>query len=305
MLLANEAAMERWLPRAAQTARLRSLEMSRGVQSFGEWWDRIKNQAEGGEFKRHGSTAVIDIVGALDYKYSIWSYLYDSSCYRGIQAKLRAAANDSSIERILLYIDSPGGNHQGCPETGEAIWQARKSGKLVEAMVDAEAASAGYWAASQAEKIYCMGSGWVGSLGSQVMLYSVARRYEEDGIDIEVLRASVSPNKNLGHPYEPLSDEARKERQGWVDMAGNQFVDAVARGRGVSRDVVLDKFGQGRMFWAHDALERGMVDAISDWETVLGKAQQSTSSVTSRKRMRNYSDSGPLPAVKKVRSHGG
>lgn len=283
MLLASEAAMENWLPRARQTAQLRIMEMARGVASsgvqsgiYGEWWDRIKSMAEGAEFKRHGSTAVVDIAGALGYKYSIWSYLYDSACYKGIQAKVNAAANDASIDRIVLYIDSPGGDHQGCPETGEAIWQARQTGKEVIAYVDPEAASAGYWMASQANKIYIMGeSAWVGSLGSQVLLYSMSKYYSEAGIDLEVLRASISPAKNLGHPYEPISDEARKERQSWVDMAGNMFVDAVARGRGIDRAKVLDRFGQGRMFFAPEAMERGMIDEISDWETVLGDGGKS------------------------------
>jgi ClpP class serine protease len=306
MLLASEAAMENWLPRARHKAQLRLLELGQRVASqgvsngiYGEWWDRIVDMAEGSEFKRHGSTAVIDICGALGYKYSIWSYIYDSACYKGIQAKVQAASNDASIDRILLYIDSPGGDHQGCPETGEAIWQARQSGKLVEAYVDPEAASAGYWMASQAEKIYIMGeSAWVGSLGSQVMLYSMSRYYTEEGIDLEVLRASVSPNKNLGHPYEPISDEARAERQGWVDMAGNMFVDAVARGRGVDRQAVLDRFGQGRMMFASDAISRGMIDEIAKWEDVLGDGQRSTSGVgnaagNGRKyKTRSYRDSG-------------
>ncbi|MCA9131301.1 MAG: S49 family peptidase [Planctomycetales bacterium] len=272
MLLASEAAMENWLSRAKQTAQLRLMELANGVQSgiYGEWWDRIVSQAEGGEFKRHGSTAVIDICGALGYKYSIWSYLYDSACYKGIQGKVIAATNDASIDRIVLYIDSPGGDHQGCPETGETIWQARQTGKEVVAFVDPEAASAGYWMASQADKIYCMGSGWVGSLGSQVLLYSMSRMYAESGIDIEVLRAGISPDKNLGHPYEPLSDAAREERQGWVDKAGNMFVEAVSRGRGVDRAKVLDRFGQGRMFFADDATERGMIDGVSTWDVVLG-----------------------------------
>jgi ClpP class serine protease len=101
------------------------------------------------------------------------------------------------------------------------------------------------------------------------MLYSMKRMYDEEGIDIEVVRASISPNKNLGHPYEKLSDEAREERQGWVDVAGNQFVEQVARGRGIKREDVLKSYGQGRMFFATDALDRGMIDEISNFDTVL------------------------------------
>lgn len=283
-LLANSHAFDRWQSRKASTASAHMAEVNAmitasvgspvagsGVENsaYGEWWTRIKSMAEGGEFKRHGTSAVIDIVGALDYKYDLWSYFYDSSCYKGIMAKVASAAADASIEQIVLYIDSPGGTHHGCPEAASAIWEARQSGKEVIAVVDPEAASAGYWMASQANRIVSIESGWVGSLGSQIMLHSMKRMYDKEGIDLEVIRAAISPNKNLGHPYEELSDEARAERQGWVDVAGEQFVEQVARGRGVKREDVLKSYGQGKMFFATQAIERGMIDEIGSLEAIV------------------------------------
>jgi capsid assembly protease len=153
------------------------------------------------------------------------------------------------------------------------------------AVVDPEAASAGYWLASQANRIVALKSGWVGSLGSQAMVYSMKRMYDEEGIDIEVLRADISPKKNQGIPYEAITDEARKERQGWVDMAGNQFVEHVMRGRGKTRDEVLKNFGQGAMFFAEDAISRGMVDTIGNLQSEL--AVESVSSPAERMSNRN------------------
>lgn len=289
MLLVNQTAFQNWLEKATLTAQLRGQQLfhsgtpqsdGRGnsgqVTSLGEWWTRLNAQAEGGEFQRAGSTAVINVQGALEYHYSIWSWYYDSDSYKGIAAKVRAAAMDDDIDRIVLNVHSPGGVHHGCPECAQAVYDARATKEVV-AVVDFEAASAGYYIASQATRIVGLKSGWVGSIGTQIMLYSMKRMYEQDGIDIEVIRAAQSPNKNLGIPYEPISDEARKERQGWVDQCAADFVAAVAKGRGIDTQQVLDKFGQGKMFFMAEAKRLGMVDSFGDLASVLGEKRKSNS----------------------------
>jgi signal peptide peptidase SppA len=281
VLLVNQTAFQNWLEKAALTAQLRSRQISdfssqisdSQVSSLGEWWDRIKSQAEGSEFQRAGSTAIVNVQGALEYHYSIWSWFYDSDSYKGIAAKVRAAAMDEDIDRIVLNVHSPGGVHHGCPECAQAVFDAR-SVKEVVAVVDYEAASAGYYIASQATRIVGLTSGWVGSIGTQIMLYSTKRMYEQDGIDIEVIRAAQSPNKNLGIPYEPISDAARQERQGWVDRCAADFVAAVARGRGINDKQVLDKFGQGKMFFMSEAKQLGMVDSFGNLDQVLGEKRK-------------------------------
>lgn len=275
-MLANQSAMDAWQEKASIQAQANLHAMQATLQGGGlqsqtwrEYWQGICDRAEGPEFERHGRVAMVKCCGALDYKYSFWAYIFDSSCYAGIASKVNAAKEDSGIEKIVLYVDSPGGAHHGLLEASNAIWEARQAGKEVVAVVDPTAASAGYWLASQANRIVALESGWVGSLGSQVMLYSVKRSLTEAGIDIEVLRADVSPNKNLGHPYEEISDEAREERQGWVDMAGNQFVEHVSRGRDKSRSYILEDYGQGKMFFAPEAIKRGMVDAVGSLQAEL------------------------------------
>lgn len=298
MLLVNESNFQEWLKTATTGAQLRQQQLQQLSQTFaaggkvsvakpdtahkrnktsrhalasgsggtevtslGQWWDSIKSQAEGCEFQRTGSVAVIPIQGALEYHYSLWSWYYDSDCYKGIIAKVTEAANDNSIDTIVLNVHSPGGVHHGCPECAQAIWDARQKKEVI-ACVDYEAASAGYFLASQATRIVGLESGWVGSIGTQILLYSAAKMYQNEGFDIEVIRAAVSPDKNLGIAYEPISDAARKERQGWVDYCASSFIAAVARGRGVDEKTVKTKFGQGKMLFMPQAMELGMVDSL-------------------------------------------
>lgn len=301
LILANQGAFDHWQVKVRSTAELRLVQASNYASSpnsgmFDQWWESVKSKAEGGEFRRVGSTAVIDCHGALDYKYSIWSWLYDSSCYLGIQSKVKAAEDDSGIDKIVLTIDSPGGTHHGLLEASNAIWSARESGKEVVAVVDPEAASAGYWLASQSNRIVAIESGWVGSLGSQSMLYSMKRMYDEEGVDIEVIRASISPKKNQGIPYEAITDAAREERQGWVNMAGEQFIEHVMRGRGKTRSQILDNYGQGMMFFTPEAKSRGMIDEIGSLQSELvanpSENGSGSSSSTKRRRVGSFLDLG-------------
>jgi capsid assembly protease len=253
------------------------------------WFDKLKSEQEGGTFERRGNVAVVKILGTLDYHYSFWSWLFDSSCYMGIMNAVTAAANDASINKIVLYVDSCGGGFHGCEECSDAILAARDSKEVV-AVIDPEAASAGYWMASQANRIVCLRSGWLGSLGSQCGLTSYYRMYQELGIDKELIRAAISPDKNLGAQFEPISDKAREERQRWADYAGEVFVSHVMRGRGKTRQQILDNYGQGQMYFAPEAETRGMIDSIGNLQSELTQAVSSSAVQSNRVPVRSESN---------------
>jgi capsid assembly protease len=297
LMLCNETALADWRERvellaAPKMANLQA--MSGRVESYSDWWQSIKAKNEGPDFHRHGSVAVVSVQGVLEHHYSIASYLYDSDSYNGIAAKVTAAAADQSIDHIVLQVHSPGGSHMGCHECADAVWQARQS-KRVTAVVDYEAASAAYYIASQATSIVGLGSGWVGSIGTQIVMHSMARMYEKMGIDVELIRAAVSPLKNQGHPIEPISDAARQERQGWVDRCADEFISAVARGRGVTAEDVKKRFGRGAMVFMSDALRVGMVDSVGRLGDVV--QAQKLSKITQKMRSESHYSDADVAAI--------
>lgn len=218
------------------------------------------------ELTVYGSSAIINVAGPLTYKYDFWSWLTDGCSYTGIMQKLKMAEAAEQVSQVVMVFDTPGGEVMGCRMAAEAIKQCKKP---VMAYVDPEAASAGLWLASQCEKITCMKDGWVGSLGVQTIMVSMADYYKEAGIDIKVLRSEISPKKNAGIAYEPMNDDAVKERQERVDRKGEMFLEAVASGRGKTVEYALANFGQGAMLDAEDALRVGLIDAIGSIEDVL------------------------------------
>ena len=271
LLLVNQDCFSDRMARKSHEIQSRLASRSSVSSSGEDWFDKVKLEGECGTFERRGNVAVVKIVGALDYHYSFWSWLFDSSCYMGIMNAVTAAANDASINKIVLYLDSCGGGFHGCEECADVIFAARDSKEVV-AVVDPEAASAGYWMASQANRIVCLKSGWLGSIGSQVGLTSYYRMFQEAGIDKELIRAAISPDKNLGAQFEPISDRARAERQRWADYAGEVFISHVERGRGKTRKEILDNYGKGQMYFAPEALTRGMIDSIGNLQSELTQA---------------------------------
>ena len=77
------------------------------------------------------------------------------------------------------------------------------------------------------------------------------------------VEAPLGGHKTEGNDTAPLSDDGRAHMQEMVDDIYGMFVRDVARGRGVSEAVARSEtFGQGRVYLAARAQERGMIDRV-------------------------------------------
>lgn len=214
------------------------------------------------------SVAVIPVYGILAHRAGLMQDFSGGASYETFQAQLREAVRDPDVGAIVLDIDSPGGTVAGCIEAGEAIYQAR-SAKPIVAVANTQAASAAYWLATQAQELYVTPSGTVGSVGVYMLHEDDSGLLEQAGVTMTFVHAG--DYKVEGNSYEPLGAEARAEWQAWVDACRDQFVAAVARGRGVDAAHVLAHFGQGRLLRAESALAVGMVDGIATLDDVVAK----------------------------------
>ena len=185
-----------------------------------------------------------------------------------IGALLNQAVNDQDVMTIVLDFSTPGGSVEGIPELAERIALAA-SVKRVVAHVNALAASAGYWLASQASEVVITPSGQVGSIGVFMFLVDESKALESEGITINAI--SAGKFKLEGAWWEPLSDEARAHFQAQVTAVHRAFLSAVAKGRGVSVQEVQQRFGEGRVFNAEQALSRLMVDRIETLDATFAR----------------------------------
>ena len=218
---------------------------------------------------RIGATALISIRGPVMNRATFFSQLFGFPSAEGIALQLRQALADSKTKTILLDIDSPGGAVAGNAELAEEIRAARKE-KTIIAQVNPLAASAAYWLAAQASEVVVTPTSEVGSIGVFVMHVDESGALKKEGLAVSLIAAGKF--KTEGNPYEPLGGAAKEALQKRVDSAYDMFVDAVAAGRGVGAQKVLDNFGGGRLVNAGDALEAGMADRIGTLDETIARS---------------------------------
>lgn len=215
-----------------------------------------------------GGVAVIPVIGSIEQRASMWTWLFGGSSVEQISADLKAALADPNVSGILLEFDSPGGTVAGVPELAKQIRSARGQ-KPILAHANAEAASAAYYLASQADEVSVTPSGQVGSIGVVYLHTDMTGMADQQGVKFQIFRSQ--DRKADVNPYEPLSAAAAEDIQAKVDAYDAMFVRDVARGRGVSVDRVRSDYGSGRMFMAADALAAGMVDRVETFDEALAR----------------------------------
>jgi len=235
---------------------------------------------------------IIPIQGGIGNRASFYSDYFGWPTTERLGQAFQQMVDDPTVGAIIFDINSPGGLAQGNQELHDLIMK-NKGTKPVVAVVNGMAASAAYFIASAADEIVLTPSSEVGSIGCVMTHADFSKALENEGIDVTVITAGKY--KWEGHPYEPLSDEARAEFQRVADHHYDLFTKAVAKGRNVSVSTVKSDFGQGRMVQSKDALAKGMVDRIGTMDDALtrlgakrqsgnGKMEDESTDVTNRER---------------------
>jgi ClpP class serine protease len=191
-----------------------------------------------------------------------------ATSYESILKDFHQMLGSPKVKAIVLDIDSPGGEANGCSELADAIFSARGQKKIL-AYVGGTGASAAYWIASACEKIHASDSAIVGSIGVQSIVQPSAKNGQLRFV------SSQSPNKNP----DPATEEGAKEVQSVVDSLAEIFVGKVASYRGITRGKVLEHYGQGSVFVGNDAQRRGLIDSISNLEELLLSIQTEENAV--------------------------
>jgi ClpP class serine protease len=162
---------------------------------------------------------------------------------------------------LIIHVDSPGGYVSGVVETRRAIARAQAAGVYVVAYVYGTAASAALWVISGADEIVASPTAQVGGVGVVVTLYV------EDAEHVVEVVSTQTPSKRAS--VDDGDYIAALQRR--VDALAEVMLDDIARGRGVSREAL----GDGSVYSAQDAVERGLVDRIAtdadDWMFMGGR----------------------------------
>lgn len=213
---------------------------------------------------RAGQVAIVGLYGAL--MKSVPSGEQGTSTVLA-RRKIRAAAADPEIAAIMLHIDSPGGTVAGTESLAADIADARKR-KPVYAYIEDLGASAAYWLASQADKIFANGSALVGSIGTYAVVYDLAGKAAMQGIKVHVVRAGEM--KGAGEAGTEVTPALLTEIQQRVNERNEFFVRGVATGRGLSLEKARG-LADGRIYIAAQAQAKGLIDGVQAFDETMSQ----------------------------------
>ena len=215
----------------------------------------------------------IPIVGTLTQREQPIGSVGVTRSTADIASEVQAAADDPSIDGIVLEVDSPGGEVFGVPEAWASIRESARVKPIV-AHANSVAASAALYLASAASEFWVTPSGEVGSVGVYALHVDASKALEQMGESWDFVVATKSPYKVEGGPTGPLNSEARAYRQKEVDRYMEMFVRDLARGRAVSERRVEAGFGGGRMLSPSQAVSVGMADQVGTFKQAIQRAAE-------------------------------
>jgi signal peptide peptidase SppA len=227
----------------------------------------FKNSAKYGKpYDVINGIAVIDISGVLTKSMSFFSWLFGGSSMQQIAQTYQAAVADPQVKSVLLSIDSPGGTVDGTQELANLIYSG-KNDKPVVAYSNGMIASAAYWIASAADKIYISGDTVeIGSIGVVATHVDVSKQDEMFGEKYTEITAGTY--KRIASSHSTLSPEGRQTIQDQVDHIYTIFVGEVARNRNISEEQSLD-MANGKIFLGKQAIEVGLVDGVATFDRII------------------------------------
>lgn len=212
------------------------------------------------------SVGVIPIYGVIMPRATMLTDFSGGATVQGIGRAFRELMDDDSVGSILFDIDSPGGQVDGIEELATEI-RAARGRKPMSAIANYTMASAAYYIGAQADEVIASPSALVGSIGCLLIHTEYSKMEEQLGITSTVIRRP--PAKAEANDVEPLTDAARTSLEERVGDYYGQFVNAVAKGRGVAASEVKAGYGEGRVLTAARAKSAGLVDRVDTFDATI------------------------------------
>jgi len=218
----------------------------------------VFNQTEGNQNVTTPHTAVVEIKGEIASGAEASAELILSS--------VRAAFEDDGAKAVVLLINSPGGSPVQAGIINDEIRRLKAlHHKPVYAVVEESCASAAYYIAVSADKIYVDKASIVGSIGVLMDGFGFTGLMEKLGIERRLMTAGE--NKGFLDPFSPQTERQRAYAQTMLDQIHQQFIDAVKTGRGSRLKEDSDTFSG--LFWSgQQAIELGLADQLGSVDYV-------------------------------------
>ena len=119
------------------------------------------------------------------------------------------------------------------------------------------------------DQVYAHPTTVTGSIGVIMTLYNASELVSMMGVRSNPIKSG--PNKDIGNPARPMTDEERSILQGMVNRFYDEFVHVVATGRQLPEARVRE-LADGRVYTGLDAKKLGLVDHVGYLEDAVQAA---------------------------------
>jgi len=183
---------------------------------------------------------------------------------------LKQVENDSSIQGVIMRIDSPGGDAIASDDILHEAKNLSKKKPLVISMGDT-AASGGYYVAATGDPIIAYPNTLTGSIGVIFAKFTLHGLFDKIGMDTQLLTRGRFAD--IESASTPLSDAARQKLSGQIDAFYRAFVSRVAESRKKPYDQI-EPLAQGRVWVGAQAKENGLVDQLGGLDRAVEVLKQ-------------------------------
>jgi len=183
----------------------------------------------------------------------------------GMVKLLKQVENDSSIDAVILRVDSPGGDGIASDDILDAARNLSKKKPMVISMSDL-AASGGYFISMTGDPIVAYPNTLTGSIGVFFGKPSLRGLYDKIGITKDGM--SRGRYADIESEYKPLTEDERAKLRKELEVFYHGFVSRVASGRNRKYDDV-EPLAQGRVWMGVQAKANGLVDELGGLDKAL------------------------------------
>ncbi len=212
--------------------------------------------------------ALIQVDGVLSSD-SSGSVVQGGTTAQAIVDQLHQAQTDDKVKSVLIRVDSPGGTPAAAQEIYREVARTRESGKPVVISVGDLCASAAYYFSAAANRIVALPDSDVGSIGVIVQVPNVQGLESKIGVSFTTI--TEGKFKDIGSPLRPVTPEEQAIIQGQAEVAYDNFIKAVAKGRRLT-EARVKELAVGLTWPASQAKTFGLVDTMGNFQDAVNIA---------------------------------
>ncbi|WP_137896821.1 S49 family peptidase [Ramlibacter sp. 2FC] len=181
-------------------------------------------------------------------------------------AAMQSALEDSGSKALVLLVNSPGGSPVQAGIINDEIMRLKAlHRKPVYVVVEESCASAAYYIAAAADRIYVDKASIVGSIGVLMDGFGFTGLMDKLGVERRLMTAGE--NKGFLDPFSPQTEAQRNHAQTLLNQIHRQFIDVVKNGRGKRLKETPEMFSG--LFWSgQQAVEMGLADGLGNLDYV-------------------------------------